>query len=173
MEEKKKLKTIPIEVFGYEAWIEPKDDDEEEYYDSLSRYTEDGMIFTVGDERYTPSDFANADDFLTPEQQKKYKEVDVAKFFAESGAEEGWLYLNKAWTTINIEIPEDEEFDPAKAALVLRNFIYPEDPDEATVCDFFYDGKAYGCYPEDSDGVSGNQIWLREDYEEEEEEEED
>lgn len=71
MEEEKKLKTVTIEVFGYEKWLEPKDSDDVEVYDMMSRYAEDGMVFTVGDKKYTPSDFSDADDFLTPEQQEK------------------------------------------------------------------------------------------------------
>ena len=161
MEEEKKMKTITVEVFGYEKWLEPKDsdDDEDGIYDARSRYAEDGMIFTVGDKEYTPSDFSDADDFLTPEQQEIYKDLDASEFFAESGAGEGWLYVNKAWTTIDIEMPEDEDFDPSKAALVLRDFIYPDESDESTVCAFVYDGKVYDCDPEDSRGISGERIW--------------
>ncbi|MDE7442193.1 MAG: hypothetical protein K2M69_08520 [Muribaculaceae bacterium] len=159
MEEEKKLKTVTVEVFGYEKWLEPKDSGEEEIYDARSRYAEDGMIFTVGDKEYTPSDFSDADDFLTPEQQEIYKDLDASEFFAESGAKEGWLYINKAWTTIEIEMREDEDFDPSKAALVLRDFIYPDGSDEPTVCAFVYDGKVYDCDPEDSRGISGDRIW--------------
>lgn len=71
MGEENKLKTVTVEVFGYKKWLEPKDSDDVEVYDMMSRYAEDGMVFTVGDKKYTPSDFSDADDFLTPEQQEK------------------------------------------------------------------------------------------------------
>ncbi|MDE6795838.1 MAG: hypothetical protein K2J63_11125 [Muribaculaceae bacterium] len=170
MEEEKKMKTVTVKVFGYEKWLEPQDSDNEEFYEPLTRYAEDDLIFTVGDKEYEPSDFSDEDDFLTPEQQEKYKEVDATEFFKESGAEEGWLYVNKAWTTIEIEMPEDEEFDPLKAALVLREFIYPNHTGEDTVCAFLYDGKAYDCHPEDSNGYSGDKIWPVDDWEEDLEE---
>ena len=62
-------------------------------------------------------------------------------------------------------MPEDEDFDPAKAALVLRDFIYPDESDELTVCAFVYDGKVYDCNPEDSRGISGEKIWPVDDDE--------
>lgn len=154
-----KTKIVAVEVFGYEKWLEPKDEDDEEYYDAISRFAENGLTFTVDGEEYTSDDFADADDILPLEQLKDYKEFDAAKFFAESGAEKGMLYINKASTTIDIEMPEEESFDPNKAALVLRNFIYPDDTDEPTVCAFIYDGKIYDCNPEDSRGISGERIW--------------
>ncbi|MBD5278310.1 MAG: hypothetical protein HDS32_03650 [Bacteroides sp.] len=166
MEEEKKLKTVTVKVFGYEKWLEPQDSFGDGLcFDSISRFAEDGMIFTVGDKEYTPSDFSDADDFLTPEQQKKYKDIDVASFCADQDAELCILHVSNAWTTIEIEMPEDEDFDPSKAALVLRDFIYPDESDEPTVCVFVYDGKVYDCFMEDSRCTSSEKIWPIDDDE--------
>ncbi len=157
--ENNKTKIVTVEVSGYEKWLEPKDEDDEECYDAVSRFAENGLTFTVDGEEYISDDFADADDIFSREQLKDYEAFDAAKFFAESGAEQGMLYINKAGTTIDIEIPKEDSFDPKKAALVLRDFIYPDDTDEPTVCAFIYDGIFYDCNPEDSRGISREQIW--------------
>ena len=159
--EENKTKVVTVEVSGYEKWLQPKDEDndDEECYDAVSRFAANNLTLTVDGVEYTSDDVADADDIFSREQLKDYEAFDAAKFFAESGAEQGLLYINKASTTIDIEIPEEESFDPNKVALVLRDFIYPDDTDEPTVCAFIYDGIFYDCNPEDSRGISREQIW--------------
>ena len=165
MEEEKKMKTIKIEVSGYEEFLKPKvteEDGKEWYDDAYSRYAYDEMVFDVDGKEYTPDDFSPAEEILSTEQLKEFKDFDVEKFFEDSGADYGMLYVNKAWATIEIEIPEDEEFDPKKAAVVVREYLN-FDSDYAfgtdTVCAFAYDGKVYDCNPEDSVGKWADNIW--------------
>lgn len=173
MEEEKRTKTVTIEVFGTELFLEPKDSDEEEVYDAYSRFKRNGMVFTVDGNEYGPIDLGIDYNVLTQEQIDEFQNFDVAEFFEESGAEEGMLYKNKAWTTIEIEIPEDEEFKANKACLVTTKFIYPDGSSDVTVCAFGYDGKVYDCAPGNSEGISGEKIWpLNSDDEEDFESEE-
>lgn len=157
--EEKKMKTVTVEVFGKELFLEPKDPDEEEVYDAYSRFKRNGMVFTVDGSEYGPIDLGIDYNVLTQEQIDEFKDFDVAKFFEESGAKEGMLYTNKAWTTIEIEMPEDEEFKANKACLVTKKFLYPDGNSDVTVCAFGYDGKLYDCAPGDSNGISGEKIW--------------
>ena len=168
MEDKKKMKTVTVEVFGKELFLEPKDPDEEEVYDAYSRFKRNGMVFTVDGSEYGPIDLGIEYNVLTQEQIDEFKDFDVAKFFEESGAKEGMLYTNKAWTTIEIEMPEDEEFKANKACLVTKKFLYPDGNSDLTVCAFGYNGKLYDCAPGDSDGISGEKIWQLKDSESEE-----
>ena len=165
MEEEKKMKTVEIEVFGYEQFLEPKDG-EDQIFDAYSRYAYYEMVFHVDGKEYTPDDFSPAEDILSPEQLKEFKDFDVMKFFEDSGAYYGMCYINKAWTTIEIEIPQDEEFDPKKAAVVVREYLYvdPDVIDPDTVCAFAYDGKVYRFGIEYSDGISGKLIWKRREW---------
>ena len=165
MEEEKKMKTVEIEVFGYEQFLEPKDGDDM-VFDAYSRYAYYEMVFHVDGKEYTPDDFSPAEDILSPEQLKEFKDFDVMKFFEDSGAYYGMCYINKAWTTIEIEIPQDEEFDPKKAAVVVREYLYvdPDVIDPDTVCAFAYDGKVYRFGIEYSDGISGKLIWKRREW---------
>ena len=165
MEEEKKMKTVTVEIRGTELFLEPKDRDEEEVYDAYSRFRLGDMIITVDGKEFKPIDLGLEYKVLSQEQLDKFKSFDVAKFFEESGAEEGMLYTNKAWTTIEIEIPENEEFNPNKATLVGRGFKFSEDDIEPVVCAFGYDGKVYDCAPGDSDGISGKKIWQLDDSE--------
>lgn len=169
IEEKKNMKTVTVEVFGEELFLEPKDPDEEEVYDAYSRFKRNRMVFTVDGSEYGPIDLGIDYNVLTQEQIDEFKDFDVAKFFEESGAKEGMLYTNKAWTTIEIEMPEDEEFKANKACLVTKKFLYPDGKFDVTVCAFGYNGKLYDCAPGDSDGISCEKIWPEGESEEEEE----
>lgn len=169
IEEKKNMKTVTVEVFGEELFLEPKDPDEEEVYDAYSRFKRNRMVFTVDGSEYGPIDLGIDYNVLTQEQIDEFKDFDVAKFFEESGAKEGMLYTNKAWTTIEIEMPEDEEFKANKACLVTKKFLYPDGNFDVTVCAFGYNGKLYDCAPGDSDGISCEKIWPEGESEEEEE----
>ena len=124
MEEKKKMKTVEIEVFGYEQFLEPKDGDDH-VFDAYSRYAYYEMVFHVDGKEYTPDDFSPAEDILSPEQLKEFKDFDVEKFFEDSGADYGIRYVpySRTTTRIEIEIPQDEEFDPKKAAVVVRDYL--------------------------------------------------
>lgn len=159
MEEEKKMKTVTVEFFGKELFLEPKDADYEEVYDAYSRYALSGFKIVVNGKEYIPIDLGIEYNVLSQEQLEECKKFDVAKFFEESGAEEGWLHTNKACSSIEIEIPEDEEFCPNKATAVVRKFDYPDGSYDNVICIFGYDGKVYDCSPEDSNGISGKKIW--------------
>lgn len=153
------MKSVTVEVFGYEKFLEPKDSDDIEVYDAYSRFARNGMSLTVNGEEYSPIDLGIDYNVLSQDQLDEFNHFDVAEFFAESGAEEGFLFTNKAWATIEIEIPEDEEFDPNKATLVTRRFNYPDGDYDIVVCAFGYNGKLYSCDPGDSVGQSSKKIW--------------
>lgn len=157
--EEKKLKTVSVEFFGKELFLEPKDADDEEVYDAYSRYALSGFKIVVNGKEYIPIDLGIEYKVLSQDQLDECKKIDVAKFFKDSGAEEGWLYTNKACSSIEIEIPEDEEFCPNKATVVVRKFDYPDGSYDMVICIFGYDGKVYDCSPEDSNGISGKKIW--------------
>ena len=167
MEEEKKMKTVKVDVFGYEEFLEQRsagEDGEVWLGDAYSRYAYYKMVFDVDGKKYTPKDFSPAEDILSPEQLKEFEDFDVKKFFEDSGADYGMLYVNKAWTTIEIEIPEDEEFDPKKAAVVVREFLNLDldHPLYDEIVDAFaYDGKVYDYGIEYSNGISGDVIWKR------------
>lgn len=163
--EEKKLKTVSVEFFGKELFLEPKDADDEEVYDAYSRYALSGFKIVVNGKEYIPIDLGIEYKVLSQEQLDECKKFEVAKFFKDSGAEEGWLYTNKACSSIEIEIPEDEEFCPNKATVVVRKFDYPDGSYDMVICIFGYDGKVYDCSPEDSNGISGEKIWQLNDSE--------
>ncbi len=173
MEEEKKNKTVTVEFFGKELFLEPKDADNEEVYDAYSRYALSGFKIAVNGKEYIPIDLGIEYNVLSQEQLEECKKFDVAKFFEDSGAEEGWLYTNKACSSIEIEIPEDGEFCPNKATAVVRKFDYPDGSYDMVICIFGYDGKVYDCSPEDSNGISGKKIWSKNVVEEEDKNEED
>ena len=89
MEEEKKMKQVTVEVFGYERFLEPKDANDDEIYDAYSRFILNNMVFTVDEEKYTPSDFS-----IDYDLYGEYTALNVADFFEESGAEEGFLVKN-------------------------------------------------------------------------------
>ena len=61
---------------------------------------------------------------------------------------------------LNIEIDEDEEFDPQKANTVFRDFIYPDETDEPILAAFVYDGVLYtDICPETTKEYDEEQIW--------------
>ncbi|MDE6553867.1 MAG: WG repeat-containing protein [Muribaculaceae bacterium] len=159
------MKTVKVDVFGYEEFLEQRsagEDGEVWLGDAYSRYAYYKMVFDVDGKKYTPKDFSAAEDILSPEQLKEFEDFDVEKFFEDSGADYGMLYINKAWTTIEIEIPEDEEFDPKKAAVVVREFLNLDldHPLYDEIVDAFaYDGKVYDYGIEYSNGISGDVIW--------------
>ena len=146
MEEEKKMKTIVILANGLEVFFEPKGGDDV-VYDAHSCYAYDEMVFHVDGKEYTPDDFSPAEDILSPEQLKEFKDFDVEKFFEDSGADYGIRYVpySRTTTRIEIEIPQDEEFDPKKAAVVVRDYLNL-DLDYmgcGIACAFAYDGKVY------------------------------
>lgn len=151
-------KKINVNIYGIEKFLDAQDADGEPI-DARSRFSvEEDIVFEIDGEEYTPSDFGEEnhsnDDF------EGVGEIDAEEFFKESEAEKGMLYWNKASCEFEIELPEDEEFDPEKVSLVYRDFIYPDGSDEAMLVAFIYDGKVYNdCYPMDSIGKGGRQIW--------------
>lgn len=159
MEEDKKMKTVKVEVSGIELFLEPTDPNEEEVYDAYSRFATDSLVISVNGKQYKPIYLGLEYNVLSQEQLEEFKSFNVAEFFEKSGAREGMLYKNKAYTAIEIEMAEDEEFDPNKATIVSRGFKYPDDEIDPTVCAFGYDGIVYDCSPEDSNGISGKKIW--------------
>lgn len=152
----KEMKTIEVNIWGIEKFLDAQDaygDGD----DARARFVADcDLHIEVDGKEYSLEDF-ECD--CGNEPFEGYEEIDAAKFFEESFAEKGMLYVNKASSYFDIEIPVDEEFDPDKVTLVCRDFIYPDGSDESMLCAFVYDGKVYDCCPMDSVGKSGELIW--------------
>ncbi len=164
----KAMRTVTVTISGTEIFLDALDEDGDGF-DARSRFSadwENDLVFTIDGEEYTTDDFGEGDydndDFEVMGQV--YREVDAAKFFERAGATEGMRYVNRSFCEFSIEIPKDEDFDPEKAHIVCRDFIYPDGNDEPMLVAFVYDGTVYtDCYPEDSVGVSGEKIWPVED----------
>ncbi len=160
-----KMKTVPVKVFGYEMWLQPTDGDNGMDYDVISNYSTYDIIFTVEGKDYDADDFSKAEDILSQEQLNEYEDIDVKEFFKETGAKRGLLYYFKAWGSFEIKIPEDEEFNPKKAALVIKNFVGLNstyaDFGNKIVCAFAYDGRTYKFEPDYTVGKGSITIWIR------------
>jgi hypothetical protein len=152
-------KTIAVYISGIEKLLEPKSDDFDETFDVCGRFADDEYLtFEIDGQEYKSSDFGDVD--YGNEDFEGEGEINVEEFFQESGAKRGMLYINKASCDFEIELPNNEEFDPEKVTLICRDFIYPDGSDEPMLVAFIYDGKVYDdCFPTDSIGKSGKQIW--------------
>ncbi len=167
--ETKAMRTVVVTISGKEIFLDAIGEDEEFGIDARSRFLADwdnNLVFTIDGVEYSTDDFAEGDygndDFEV--NGRVFGEVDAAKFFEEVGATKGMRYVNKSFCEFEIEIPEDEDFDPEKAHIVCRDFIYPDHTDEPMLVAFVYDGKVYtDCYPQDSIGFREEKIWPVED----------
>lgn len=158
MEEEKKKKTVTVEIYGYEKFLDAQDADGDPI-DARSRFsTDENLTFEIEGKQYKQEDFDEPD--CGNDEFEGIGEVDAEQFFKESGAAKGMLYLNKASGEFDIELSEGEKFDPKKVTLVCRDFIYPDGSDESMLVAFIYNGKAYtDVYPQDSVGKGGDLIW--------------
>ncbi len=152
-------KIITVYISGIEKLLEPESDDFGETFDVCGRFADDEhLTFEIDGQKYNSSDFGDVD--YGNEDFEGEGEINVEEFFQESGAKRGMLYINKASCDFEIELPNNEEFDPEKVTLICRDFIYPDGSDEPMLVAFIYDGKVYDdCFPTDSIGKSGKQIW--------------
>lgn len=124
----------------------------------FSGFSLDDLVFQVDGNEYSIEDFDETD--FGSEEFEGINETNVAEFFEGEKASRGILYTNKAFCSFNIEIDEDEEFDPQKAYLVCRDFIYPDDTDEPILAAFVYDGVPYtDICPETTKEYDEEQIW--------------
>ena len=127
-----------------------------------SRFSEDDLVFQIDGNEYNIEDFAETD--YGYKKIEGIGEVNVAEFFEEEKASTGILYTNKAFCSFDIEIDEDEEFDPQKAHVVCRDFIYPDETDESMLVAFVYDGVPYtDICPETTKEYDEEQIWVNSD----------
>ena len=150
----KKKKLVEIAITGTEKCLDARD----ETGDSILLFSkfacDDYLVFEVDENEY------HIEDFEKDELECDKNEVDVAEFFEEEDASTGILFTNKASCVFNIEIDEDEEFDPQKAQVVCRDFIYPNETDESMFVAFVYDSVLYSDYCIETDkGYDEEQIW--------------
>ena len=153
----KKKKLVGIEIYGTEKCLEARDENDD-YIIMFSRFSEDDLVFQVDGNEYSIENFAETD--YGNEDFEGINEVDVAELFEGENASTGILYTNKAFCSFDIEIDEDEEFDPQKAHVVCRDFIYPDETDESMLVAFVYDGVPYtDICPETTKEYDEEQIW--------------
>lgn len=155
----KVMKKIEVTIYGYEKELVACKSDEE-VIESIGRFsTEDELTFEIEGKEYCESDFEET--YCREDECAGVgDEVEAVEYFNEAGADIGMLNTNKTSCTFEIEIPENEEFDPHKVHLVCRDFIYPNDCDEPMLVAFVYDGKVYkDIDPQDSIGKDSEQIW--------------
>ena len=152
--EEKKKKLVAIKINGIEKCLDARDENDD-CISMFSRFSCDDLVFEVDGNVYDIGDFDE-----TYEEFDGIDEVDAAEFFEEEDASTGILFSNKASCVFNIELDEDEEFDPQKAQVVCRDFIYPNDTDESMFVAFVYDGVLYSDYCiESTKSYDEEQIW--------------
>lgn len=152
--EEKKKKLVAIKINGIEKCLDARDENDD-CISMFSRFSCDDLVFEVDGNVYDIGDFDE-----TYEEFDGIDEVDAAEFFEEEDASTGILFTNKASCVFNIEIDEDEEFDPQKAQVVCRDFIYPNETDESMFVAFVYDSVLYSDYCIETDkGYDEEQIW--------------
>ena len=152
--EEKKKKLVAIKINGIEKCLEARDENDD-CISMFSRFSCDDLVFEVDGKEYNIEDFEES-----WEEFDGIDEVDVAEFFEGEDASTGILFTNKSGSSFNIELDEDEEFDPQKAQVVCRDFIYPNDTDESMFVAFVYDGVLYSDYCiESTKSYDEEQIW--------------
>lgn len=160
--EEQKTREITVEVFGREKWLDG--DNECRSFFSLDEKCPQ-LEFTVEGKTYGPSDFGSEADLISPEESSEYKDLDVERFYTdETNDDKVLLWSQKTSSSITIDIPVGEDFDPSKAAIIGRLYKYPFHTGlgcERVMMAFVYDGKIYDCLPEDSNGGSSMVIWKR------------
>jgi hypothetical protein len=160
------MKDLTISVFGLEKFVDAQDCDGvgQDCLSSFDTAAEPpyNLQFTVDSKEYTVKDFANESDLISAEESAEYTDRDVESFLNKvPDCVKGVLYTNKAWGVIEIELEDDEEFNPAKAALVIRRFNYPNGSHDSVMLKFIYDGKAYDCVVEESTGKYSETIFRK------------
>lgn len=170
MEENKKTKTISINLFACEKFIDILDKDSDPL-DAQSRFSaEDFMEWTVVEDgestEYKESDFGALGDLENEEEfyDNAAPALDVMEFIeGVEDADHAELNTLKSSGYMEIEIPADEHFDPKKFSIVAKDWIYP-DYEEQMIYGVVYDGKFYDdLFPEDGRGVSRETIWRKDD----------
>lgn len=153
------MKKIKVCIYGFEKFLDAQDMDGDPI-DGRSRFAaDDNLIFEIDGKDYKLSDFAECD--CGNDDFEGHGEINAEEFFKECGATKGMLYLNKASSEeFEIEVPDGENFDPNKASVVCRDFVYPDGTDEPMLVAFIYNGKAYtDVTPADSVGKGATMIW--------------
>lgn len=153
------MKKINACIYGIEKFLDAQDMDGDPI-DGRARFAaDDNLIFEIDGKDYKLSDFAEGD--YGNDDFEGQGEINAEEFFKESGATKGMLYLNKASSEeFEIEVPDGEDFDPKKASVVCRDFIYPDGSDEPMLVAFVYNGKVYtDVTPADSVGKGATMIW--------------
>lgn len=164
----KKKKLVEIEIIGTEKCLDARDENDDTIL-MFSRFSWDDLVFRVDENEYNVEDFEEL--YYEKEDLDVLGDVDAAEFFEGEiysfkyffrgkKASTGILYTNKASCCFNIEIDEEEEFDPQKANIVCYDFIYPDDTDESMLVAFVYDGVPYtDICPETTKEYDEEQIW--------------
>ncbi|GEM_PF-6055332 len=126
--------------------------------ESISQYAEkEGLKLKVDDKEYSNRELADVFFDLPGSLQdivEKFqdgKDLYIKEFCDEKGASSVAKSKKSGTTTIEIEIPEDDKFDPQKAAIVTAAWLYPDGTIGHMVVGLFYEDKVYPLYPGEVD----------------------
>ena len=158
-------KTVDFEIYGIEYWVDALDEDGEGF-EGRSAFSVEDTTFCVDGKEYDSTDFEDAANLDSTDHINLCEDFDVRKFFIENEAVEGVLHTQKSYASLEIEIPDDEEFDPAKVVLVTYDWIFPDGDDYIMLHSVVYDGVQYDdTCPQDGRGIGSDTIWSAEDEE--------
>lgn len=150
-------------------------DEEEGYIDSMgAQFLMDELRFKINGKEYDASDFENqicpADEedakssdlpwvYAEGEVSERYaKDIDVEEEADDQSADYVLMLTNKDGGEIEIDIPDDEEFNPTKVMIYINEWILPEeDLDMASA--FVYDGKGYEFVSDGGCGSESETVW--------------
>lgn len=156
---KKTTKTVMLGFYGYgrEISLIDKDDNWIEGGDENRISADRNYNIIVDGKEYKQSKLGDIDDMnIDDEILSKFKDLDVLELAKAKGASKiELLYTEELDADIEIEIPEDEEFDPKKCAVIVREWTYPNGSTEDLIYAIVYDGKVYEV--DDIGGCSENE----------------
>lgn len=154
-----KMKAIAIEICGIEKMLDGETA-EGDIIDARSWFVaDDNLKFIIDGKEYNASQFQNAEDLENKEILDLGSDVDAGDYFKSQNAKIGILHTNKSSATLVIEIPENEEFDLHKSAIITNDLDYSFFDYDTILTGFVYNGTQYWPAPENSDGVSSKEIW--------------
>ena len=161
------MKKQLIEVSGTEYILELYAENGEPM-DCSFQYSEKGNLrFKINEKEYTIDDFADpfwdwdlsSDIIKMIEAYQEGKECYIEGLCKDYGASSAMVYNDEIGTTIEIEMEDDETFDPSKAAIITSAWVYPDDVIKHMVIGFLYDNKITPLYPKEGRHENGEKVW--------------
>lgn len=161
------MKKQLIEVSGIEYILELYDENGKPI-DCSFQYSEKGDLrFKINEKEYNIDDFADpfwdlpGDVNEIIEEYQEGKECDIEGLCKDYGASSATVYSDEASTSIEIEMEDNEVFDPSKAAIITQAWVYPDDVIKHMVIGFLYDNKITPLYPKEGRHENGEKVWSK------------